>query len=172
MKRGRLALFVLVVLAVLAVIAWIQGAKPRELIGAAPDSRAEAPTNSVSALPLKRTNDELPIMPAHSDDPRPAGPMHPHPITAEHERIFAENRLIGALNGAMDIKDVPALRRFLAQYRDQYPEDAQMLQEGYAVIADCLEHPGTESQAAARRWADEHRGSTLRRFVSRHCFQP
>jgi hypothetical protein len=170
MKRWRSALFVLVVIVVLAALAWIQRAKPRKLVATAPDSRAEAPAKPVSAVPFKPTRDELPIMPAHSDDPRPTGPVYPHPITPEHERIFAENRLIGALNGAMDVKDGPALRRFLTQYRDEYPEDTHMLQGGYAVIADCLERPGAESRAAAQRWADEHRGSTLRRFVSRYCF--
>jgi hypothetical protein len=111
-------------------------------------------------------------MPAGPNDPIPDGPVHPHPITAEHARIYEENQLIGALNGAMDVKDVPAMRRLLEEYREQYPEDDQMLEGGYAAIADCLEHPGEASRAAAQRWADEHRGSTLRRFVTRHCFGP
>jgi hypothetical protein len=111
-------------------------------------------------------------MPAGPNDPIPDGPVHPHPITAEHERIYEENRLIGALNGAMDVKDVPALRRLLEEYREQYPEDDHMLEGGYAAIADCLEHPGEASRAAAQRWADQHRGSTLRRFVFRHCLGP
>jgi hypothetical protein len=114
-------------------------------------------------------DDGLPIMPARADDPRPEGPVHPHPLTPAHERIFRENRLIGALDGAMDVRDVPALRRLLAEYRDQYPEDAYMLQDGYQVIADCLEHPGEDARAAARRFSEEQRGSTLRRFVERHC---
>ena len=78
--------------------------------------------------------------------------MHPHPITPQHQRIYAENRLIGGLNGAMDVKDVPAMRRFLEQYRREYPEDDAELQDGYAVIADCFEHPGAQSRAAAERW--------------------
>ena len=39
------------------------------------------------------------------------------------------------------------MRRLLEQYRREYPEDDNMLQDGYAVIADCFEHPG---DAAAR----------------------
>ena len=98
--------------------------------------------------------------------------MHPHPITPQHQRIYAENRLIGALNGAMDVKDAPAMRRLLEQYRREYPEDDNKLQDGYAVIADCFEHPGAQARAAAERWIETHNGSTLKRFVNRHCLEP
>jgi hypothetical protein len=111
-------------------------------------------------------------MPASPDARIPEGPVHPHPITPQHQRIFAENRLIGGLNGAMDVKDVPAMRRFLEQYRREYPEDNEMLQDGYAVIADCFEHPGAKTRAAAERWVQTHNGSTLKRFVNRHCLEP
>ncbi len=62
----------------------------------------------------------------------------------------------------MDVKDVPAMRRFLEQYRREYPEDNEMLQDGYAVIADCFEHPGAQARAAAERWVQTHNGSTLK----------
>ena len=117
------------------------------------------------------TSDGLPIMPPGANDPRPDGPVHPHPITPQHQRIYRENHLVGELNGAMDVKDVPGLRRLLEEYRRDYPEDDNMLQDGYAVIADCLEHPGEAARAAAERWAETHRGSTLRRFVNRHCLE-
>ena len=117
------------------------------------------------------TSDGLPIMPPGANDPRPDGPVHPHPITAQHQRIYRENRLIGDLNGAMDVKDVPGLRKLLEEYRRDYPEDDNMLQDGYAIIADCFEHPGEAARAAATRWAETHRGSTLRRFVNRHCLE-
>ena len=97
--------------------------------------------------------------------------MHPHPITPAHQRIYRENRLVGALDGAMDVKDAAAMRRLLQTYRDEYPEDDNMLQDGYAIVADCFERPGEATRAAALAWADTHRGSTLRRFVSRHCLE-
>jgi hypothetical protein len=116
-------------------------------------------------------DDGLPIMPAAPDALRPDGPVHPHPITPAHRRIFRENRLVGALNGAMDVRDVGAMRALLAAYRADYPEDDEMLQDGYALIAECFENPGEATRAAARSWADTHRGSTLRRFVNRHCLE-
>ncbi len=131
------------------------------------------PNILAATLPARaeRASDGLPIMPASPRDPLPAGPVHPHPITPEHQRVFAENRLIGELNGAVDAADVPALRKALAQYSEQYPQDAQDVQGGYAVIADCLEHPGKASRSAAERWSDEHHGSTVRRFVMRNCLR-
>ena len=71
----------------------------------------------------------------------------------------------------MDVRDAPGLRRLLEEYRRDYPEDDQMLQDGYAIIADCFENPGEAARAAATRWAETHRGSTLRRFVNRHCLE-
>jgi hypothetical protein len=124
------------------------------------------------APPVEVADDGLPFMPPGPNDPRPDGPVHPHPITPEHERIFAENRLVGALNGAMDVKDVAGMRRLLKQYEEAYPEDAHDLHVGYEVIADCLEHPGATTRAAAVRFGEAHRGSTLRRFVNRHCLEP
>jgi hypothetical protein len=132
------------------------------------ESNVMAATLSARANP-ERASDGIAIMPPGPRDPVPAGPVHPHPITPEHQRIFGENRLISALNGAVDAADAPALRRVLADYSEQYPEDAQDVQGGYAVIADCLEHPGESSRSAAERWSDEHHGSTVRRFVIRHC---
>ena len=143
------------------------------VVPAAPRPPRRAPPSPAAPYKEERvTSDGLPIVPPHDDDPRPDGPMHPHPITSEHQRIFAENRLIGALNGAMDVKDAPGMRRLLEQYRREYPEDDNQLQDGYAVIADCFEHPGAASRAAAERWLPSHNGSTLKRFVNRHCLEP
>ena len=169
MKRGAVIMVLALVVGAAVWLGWHARqpgitATPAEEANDAPAPPARPPASRVAMA-----NDGLPIMPAGPSAAMPDGPVHPHPITPDHERIFEENRLIGALNGAMDVQDVPAMRRLLAEYEDRYPEDDQMLQGGYAVIADCLEHPGDASRAAARRWAEEHRGSTLRRFVYRHC---
>jgi len=96
-------------------------------------------------------------------------PQRPHPITAAHRRIFEENARIAALNGAMDQEDFRALRQMNAEYRRAYPEDEQVLQEGYDLIADCLENRTPELVAAAQRFWQEKRASSLRRYVRRHC---
>lgn len=130
-----------------------------------------APAASV-APSLYVAPDGIPIKPAgsaayHEEE----GPMHPHPITPQHERIFHENNLIGNLNGAMDVKDFAGMRGLLKQYREEYPEDAHVLQDGYELIANCLEHPGPEIRAVAQRYYDQQLDSGLRRYIRRHCLE-
>ncbi len=64
------------------------------------------------------------------------------------------------------------MKELLAQYRREFPEDQWQLQDGYAVIIDCLEHPGPESRLAAERWLDQNNGSTVKRSVLRNCMEP
>jgi hypothetical protein len=114
--------------------------------------------------------DGVSIRPAGSDEVNAVG-MLPHPITPKHRRIFRENNLIGDLNGAMDVADVAGLRKLVRQYRDEYPEDAHVLQAGYELIADCLDRPGPETRARAQRYYDEELASGLRRYIRRHCLE-
>ncbi|HMF44885.1 MAG TPA: hypothetical protein VKQ32_29635 [Polyangia bacterium] len=115
------------------------------------------------------TSDGIPIAPPRGEV---IGPHHPHPITPQHLRIFGENRLIGAIEGAMEIKDTAGMRRLLEKYRREYPEDDQEAQDGYAIIADCIDHRDAATRAAAERWLDSHNGSSVKRYVLRHCVEP
>ena len=124
------------------------------------------------AVPYKEevhTSDGVPIAPPRGDL---VGQAHPHPITPQHERIYAENRFVGGIEGAMEVKDTAGMRRLLEQYRREFPEDDQQLQDGYAVIADCIDRPGAGPRAAAERWLDSHNGSTAKRYVLRYCIEP
>jgi hypothetical protein len=118
------------------------------------------------------------LVDAHEHAPNERAPdleydpaKHPHPLTEERARIHHENRLIQSLNDAMDAQDPGSLRQVLADYRQSHPEDPHHLQEGYALIADCLDEPGPSSRVAAERYMKENRASTLRRFVERHCLK-
>jgi len=109
----------------------------------------------------------------HADDPpfnenaTPEG--HPHYTTPQHERIFRENNLLGQLNGAMQVGDFIAMRRFNAEYRKDYPEDDHRVQEGYEIIADCLDDPTDARKARAERFWKTQRASMVRRYVRRYC---
>jgi len=120
--------------------------------------------------PAHFTPEGVPIRPAGSAQVDARG-MAPHPLSPQHQRIFRENNLIGDLNGAMDVKDAAGLRALLTAYREEYPEDAHVLQDGYALIADCIERPGAETRAAAQRYYDEQLDSGLRRYIRRHCLE-
>lgn len=113
--------------------------------------------------------DDIPLMQVGSEDSTEHGPRRPHPITPTRLRIYRENNLIGAMNAAMDLGRFAELRELNAQYREEYPEDENVLQEAYDIIADCQEDLSDERQARAREFWTKHRSSQLRRFVRRHC---
>jgi len=115
------------------------------------------------------TSDGLPIMPVHGE---PTGPSHPHPITSQHQRLYAENRFVGGIEGAIDARDPAEIRRLLEKYRREFPEDDQEVQDGYAIVADCMDHPGASARGAALQWIDAHNGSTAKRYVLRTCLEP
>ena len=174
--RARAALTGVALLAAGLGLCWLlwpeaPAAEPAAAPVATPRALREPIPASVSP-PLERAADGVPIMPAGPAEASSEEPRHPHPHTPIHDRIYRENTLFGQLNGAMDVKDVAGMRRLLAEYRDEYPEDAHYLQEGYAVIADCLERPGDEAaRAAGERYWKERRASQLRRYVRRHCLE-
>jgi hypothetical protein len=125
------------------------------------DAPPPPPARPAAALP---TPDAAPRDPANDLPPS-------HPITPEHERIALQNRFIQALNDAMDLRDGAKLRDLAARYREQKFEDVDKLGEGYEIVANCLQHPGAASRAAARVFFDRERGSILRRHLHRHCLE-
>ncbi|MET0385995.1 MAG: hypothetical protein ABW321_08560 [Polyangiales bacterium] len=131
-----------------------------------PPSAAPAPPSAAPAPPSAAA---LPRAAAHptTDDPTPT---ESHPITPERVALQRELALVGALNDAVDLGDVVALRSLIARYHSEVPDDPNALGAGYARIADCLEQPGESSRAAARAYYDRERASTIRRYVRRACF--
>jgi len=110
------------------------------------------------------------VVGAHPDAPHEPG-MYPHPMDEARERIHAENRLILHLNEAMSFRNVKEMRELLVEYKQLDPTDNDASQAGYAVIADCIEHPGEASLAAAHQFYDTQRHSPLRRYMRRICFE-
>lgn len=99
---------------------------------------------------------------------------HPHPITLEHEALQQELRLVGALQDALDLHDVPALRALVERYRAHVPGDENKLGEGYARLADCLDDRVLDqaaARAAAASYYQNERASTLRRYIRRYCLE-
>jgi hypothetical protein len=133
----------------------------------APPRKAELPKPDPAPAPSVSSDG---VVGPHPDDPHLPG-MKPHPVTPEHERIYAENALIQSLNDAMSFRKVKEMREMLVEYRKLDPTDVDANQAGYEVIADCIEFPGDASLTAARQFYDTQRHSALRRFVRRICFE-
>ncbi|WP_437971240.1 hypothetical protein WMF04_18945 [Sorangium sp. So ce260] len=156
---------------------------PRELDARGlPSSREETPRD---AAPLRAPNEppalagsselaaaavDLPVIGPSPDDRRD-GPAHPHPITPRHLEIQHENGLIALLNDAMSARNGARMRELVREARRAHPEDPSRLQDGYEIIADCLDAPGEATRAAAERYYAEHRASTVRRFVRTICLE-
>lgn len=138
---------------------------PATTVAAAPEPSATQP----GAPAVELAADGIPIKPAGSEQSTEHEAMHPHPIDDARRRIYHENNLNGAMMGAMNVGDFQGLRALIEEYRMDYPEDSLRLQEGYTIIADCLERLTPERQEHAREYWRTKRGSTVRRFIRRHC---
>jgi hypothetical protein len=149
-------------------------AEPKAAEPEAPGAtRAAEPTLPQAELALASNalaSNALPSAPVGSQ-PAAAELRHAHPITPQHERIYRENQLTFSLDGAVEVEDVPGIRRLLAIYRQEFPEDALVLQQGYELIANCLERPREATRAEAQRFYDTELASSLRRHVRRHCLE-
>jgi hypothetical protein len=137
-----------------------------------PPPEEEAPSPSPQPKPEASADQSHvgQVVGPHPDDPHLPG-MVPHPETPEHERIFAENRLIQQLNDLMAFRKTKEMREKLIEYKKLDPTDVEATQAGYLVIANCIDYPGEGSLAAARQFYDTQRHSPLRRFVRRICFE-
>jgi hypothetical protein len=164
------------VLALGVAALWHDGRAGAERAPSAAPKRSAAPVavandERVPPLTMAAAHEGLPLVPHDPRERVPPGPLHPHPITSAHARIFRENHLLAALNAAMDANDVAGMRRLLEGYREEYPEDANELQEGYALIADCFDHADPSTAERAQRYYASETASTLRRYVRRHCLE-
>jgi len=159
-------------LALLGALLLFGRSEPHESEPTAPREPTAPPPQPTAPPPSAPPKPATPAVPA-PDAPRAEADALPpsHPITPAHERIQLENQYIQALNDAMDLRDGAKLRRLAAQYRAQGFKDVDKLGEGYELVANCLEHPGEASRAAAQTFFDRERGSNLRRHLHRHCLE-
>jgi hypothetical protein len=126
------------------------------------------PTQEHPAPQRELALDNIPVMAPGTADNSDTEPRHPHPITPAHERNFRQLNRVAQLNSLMDVGDVDELRQMNRKYREEYPE-ASLYQDGYDLIADCLESRTSNTRAAAERYWSTQLASNLRRYVRRYC---
>jgi type IV secretory pathway VirB10-like protein len=124
---------------------------------------APAPTPPVPTASVTQTA----AAPASSAEVFPPS----HPINEERLRMQRQNQFVQMMNDAMDLEDGPRLRELAKRFAEEKFSDPDKHGEGYLLVADCLEHPGSASRAAAQAFWDRERGSNLRRYVKRHCLE-
>jgi hypothetical protein len=170
--RARRGAFAVGAALVAGVALWpvARESPPQAAVEPEPPARPVAPRAAArrpAAHALQPTAAAAPLVAASGDG-------HPHPITPEHESLQQELRLVGALQDALDLEDVPALRALVERYRAHVPADENKLGEGYARLADCLDtdaHDPSTARAAAAAYYQNERASTLRRYIRRYCLE-
>jgi hypothetical protein len=140
------------------------------------DDAETAPVVREATLLASATRAQPVLTPKRAPVPVAREPEHlqqSHPITPEREALQQELRLVGALQDALDLEDVLALRSLVERYRAHVPDDVNKLGEGYALLADCLDvsHDRTAARAAAAAYYQKERASTLRRYIRRVCLE-
>ena len=137
-----------------------------------------SPPDAAEVTQATRPRTSAPVATEEPSVAAASGDKHPHPFTPEHEALQQELRIIGALQDALDLEDVPAMRQLIERYRAHVPGDENKLAEGYARLADCLEvdhaqrdHEAGSVRAAALAYYENERASTLRRYIRRICLE-
>src|SRR5689334_7993645 len=138
---------------------------PATMIGRPPVSRLPIPAKTPEVAFTARA-----FAGPGPDDP--AGPgLLPHPITAEHLRIYRDVDLLEGAFRALERRDFVRARDLLAQHAREYASGYDDLQDGLTILADCMERPVAETRERAQQFYDRHTASTARRRIRRHCLE-
>lgn len=101
-----------------------------------------------------------------------AGPSRlPHPITAEHLRLYRDADLLNGASQALATRSVAGARALLAQHEREYGATGATEREGLTVLADCIAEPSAATRQRARSFYATHRASTARRQIRRECLE-
>ena len=132
---------------------------------------------AVTAQPNASSSDATPDGPkppvfAGPGPDDPAGPgMLPHPITAEHKRIYRDVELLDGAWQALKSRDFERARALLNTHATEYASGYDDMQDGLTVLADCMQYPSATSRERAERFYTERTASSMRRRIRTHCLQ-
>jgi hypothetical protein len=96
---------------------------------------------------------------------------HPHPITAEHRRLYRDADLIDGAAALLRKGSTAEARALLAQHRTEYPQREGSDNEGLALLADCIERRDAPSIERARSFYDRNTHSMVRRQIRKQCLE-
>jgi hypothetical protein len=96
---------------------------------------------------------------------------HPHPITAEHRRLYRDADLIDGAAALLRKGSVAEARALLAQHRAEYSQREGSDNAGLALLADCVERRDAASIGHAQAFYDRYTHSMVRRQIRRQCLE-
>ena len=97
--------------------------------------------------------------------------MLPHPITAEHLRIYRDVELLDGAWQALKSRDFERARELLKTHATEYASGYDDMQDGMSILADCMQYPSTTNRDRAERFYAERTASSMRRRIRTHCLQ-
>jgi hypothetical protein len=98
-------------------------------------------------------------------------PEPPHPITADHRRLYRDVDLLQAADDAISAQRFAEARALLAQHRRELPGMSVIEEEGLWLLTDCAELRNPQNVARVQAFYDEHSASTVRRRLRRACLE-
>jgi hypothetical protein len=114
---------------------------------------------------------ELPAPAATAVTVAAAAGEHPHPVTAAHVRNFHQVDLLHGAWRALERRDFPRARELVAEHRRDYPGQWNDMNEGLAILTECMERPTPEVVQRAQTFHREHTASLLRKRIRRFCLE-
>jgi hypothetical protein len=99
------------------------------------------------------------------------GAEWPHPLTAEHLRIYRDVDMLDAARRALHARDFEKARAILAQHRAEQARAYDDMNEGLTLLADCMQYPSSVTRARAQQFYSEQTQSMVRREIRRECLE-
>jgi hypothetical protein len=174
----RLALGV----SVAAALLWLSLARPRPSaglerapddaadVGAAHAARPDAHSAQRAFLEALAQTARQEAEAAAETEPLPPTAV-PHPISAEHQRLYRDVDLLDAADDAIRAQRFEEARALLAQHHRELPGMSTLEEEGLLLLTDCVEQRSPENLARVQSYYDRYSASTVRRRLRRACLE-
>lgn len=96
---------------------------------------------------------------------------HPHPLSADHQRLYRDVDLLHAADEAIAQQRYADARRLLEQHHTELPGMSPVEEEGLLLLVDCAEQHSPEHVARVQEYYDKNSASTVRRRLRRGCLE-
>jgi hypothetical protein len=134
--------------------------------GVAAEAIADVPAASVA-----RSEPALTAVAAQPASGPSNNPEWPHPITAEHQRLYRDVDMLEAARGALRAHDFERARTILAQHRAEQHRAYDDMNEGLTLLTDCMQYPSSVTRERAQKFYSTQTQSMVRREIRRECLE-
>jgi hypothetical protein len=165
---------------VVALVLWLCAPREAEKTAASSPKPARsahaaevARTRAAETRSMLQTLGQLALA-ARTAEPQPDAtprPDPPHPITADHRRLYRDVDLLHAADQAISEQRFAEARALLAQHHRELPGMSPIEEEGLWLLSDCAEQRSAQNVARVQAFYDQHTASSVRRRLRRACLE-